>query len=166
VLAARETRTRLEVEAERGLTPFVGRERELQLLADGFAQAQAGHGQMVFIVGEAGLGKSRFLLECRKRLGAEATWIEGHAMSFGQSIALYPVIDLLRRTFRIEEDDTIDTIVDKIEHRGLRLGAELRPILPYVRYVLAVDPGDAAVQAMDPQLRRAELFDALRRLLL
>jgi class 3 adenylate cyclase/tetratricopeptide (TPR) repeat protein len=166
VLAVRETRTRLEVEAERGLTPFVGREREMQLLADCFAQAQAGHGQMVFIVGEAGLGKSRFLLEFRRRLGAEATWVEGHAMSFGQSMALYPVIDLLRRNFRIEEDDTESTMVEKIEHSVMRLGAELRPILPYVRYVLAVDPGDVAVRAMDPQLRRAEVFDALRRLVL
>ncbi|MCZ6875000.1 MAG: hypothetical protein O7G88_15985 [bacterium] len=54
VLAVREQRTRLEVEAERSLTPFVGRECELQILTDGFAQAQAGHGQVVFLVGEAG----------------------------------------------------------------------------------------------------------------
>ena len=69
VLAVEETRTRLEVEAERGLTPFMGRERELRLLHECFAQAQAGHGQVVFLVGEAGLGKSRLLLEFRQRLG-------------------------------------------------------------------------------------------------
>ena len=57
-------------------------------------------------------------------------------------------------------------MVEKIEQGVLRLGAELRPILPYLRYLLAVDPGEAAVRTMDPQLRRPEVFDALRRLLL
>jgi tetratricopeptide (TPR) repeat protein len=166
VLAAQETRTRLEVEAERGLTPFVGRARELHLLADCFAQAQAGHGQVVFLVGEAGLGKSRLLVEFRRRLGEEATWVEGHAMSFGRSMAFHPVIDLLKRIFRIEEGDTEAIIIAKIERGVLRLGVELRPTLPYLRALLVVDPGEAAVRTMDPQLRRAETFDALRRLLL
>jgi class 3 adenylate cyclase len=70
VLSARVARTRLEVEAERGLTPFVGRDRELRLLFECFEQAKAGHGQVVFIAGEPGIGKSRLLLEFRRRLGA------------------------------------------------------------------------------------------------
>jgi class 3 adenylate cyclase/tetratricopeptide (TPR) repeat protein len=166
VLAVQESRTRLEVEAERGLTPFVGRAREIQLLVDCFAQVQAGHGQVVFLVGEAGLGKSRLLFEFRQRLGTDATWIEGHAVSFGRSMAFHPVIDLLRRNFRLEEGDAEAAMIAKIEQGVLRLGAELRPILPYLRALLAVDPGEAAVRTMDPQLRRAETFDALRRLLL
>jgi class 3 adenylate cyclase len=166
VLAAQTARTRLEVEAERGLTPFVGRARELQLLVDCFAQAQAGHGQVVFLVGEAGLGKSRLLLEFRQRLGTDATWLEGHALSFGRSMAFHPVIDLLRRNFRIEEGDAEETMIEKIEQGVLRLGADLRPILPYLRALLAIDPGEVAIRTMDPQLRRAETFDALRRLLL
>jgi predicted ATPase len=155
------------VEAERGLTPFVGRDRELRTLGECFAQAQAGHGQVVFLVGEPGIGKSRLLLEFRQRLGdAEATWLEGHAMSFGQSIVFYPLIDLLKRNFRIEDGDPEATIVEKIEQGVLRLGADLHPILPYLRYLLAVDPGDPTVSTMDPQLRRGEIFAALRRLLL
>ena len=166
VVAVQETRTRLEVEAERGLTPFVGRARELQLLTECFAQAQAGHGQVVSLMGEAGLGKSRLLLEFRQRLGTDATWLEGHAMAFGRAIAFHPLIDLLKRNFRSEEGEPEGMIIDKIERGVLRLGTELHPILPYLRYLLAVDPGDPAVRAMDPQLRRAEVFDALRRLLL
>jgi class 3 adenylate cyclase/tetratricopeptide (TPR) repeat protein len=166
VLAVDDTRTRLEVAAARGLTPFTGRARELRLLEECFARAQAGQGQVVFLVGEAGLGKSRLLLEFRQRLGTAAPWLNGHAMSFGRAFAFHPVIDLLRRTFRIEEGDAEGTIIEKIDQRVLRLGAELRPILPYLRYLLAVDPGEAAVRTMDPQLRRAEIFDALRRLLL
>ena len=166
VVAVQEARTRLEVEAERGLTPFVGRGRELQLLTDCFAQAQAGHGQVVFLVGEAGLGKSRLLLELRQHLGTAATWLEGHAVSFGRSMAFHPVIDLLRRNFRLEEGDAEGTIIEKMAQGVLRLGEDLRPLLPYLRSLLAVDPGEAAVRTMDPQLRRAETFDALRRLLL
>jgi tetratricopeptide (TPR) repeat protein len=163
VLSARVARTRLEVEAERGLTPFVGRDRELRLLFECFEQAKAGHGQVVFITGDPGLGKSRLLLEFRQRLGKEATWSEGRAMSFGRSMAFHPLIDLLRRNFRIEEGDAEGTIVTKVERGVLRLGEDLRPILPYLRYLLSVDPGDATVLTMDPQQRRGEVFDALRR---
>jgi tetratricopeptide (TPR) repeat protein len=85
-------------------------------------------------------------------------------MSFGRSIAFHPLIDMLRRNFRIEEGDMEGTIVTKIERGVLRLGEDLRPTLPYLRYLLSVEPGDAAVLTMDPQQRRGETFDALRRL--
>jgi class 3 adenylate cyclase/tetratricopeptide (TPR) repeat protein len=163
-ISARVARTRLEVGAEGGLTPFVGRDRELQLLFECFEKAKAGHGQVVFIVGEPGIGKSRLLLEFRRRLGDEATWSEGRSMSFGRAMAFHPLIDLLRRNFRIEEGDTEGTIVTKIERGILRLGEDLRPLLPYLHYLLSVDPGDPAVLTMDPQQRRGEIFDALRRL--
>ena len=166
VIAARTPRTRLDVETERGLTPFVGRDEELRALTECLDKVKAGHGQVVFIVGEPGIGKSRFLLEFRRRIGEEATWIEGRSMSFGRSIAFHPLIDLLRRTFRIEEADTETVIVEKIERGVLRLGEDLRSTLPYLRYLLAVDPGDPAVLGLEPQLRRAEVFDAVRRLLL
>ena len=166
VLSGRGTRTRLEIEAERGLTPFVGRERELTLLHECFDKARSEQGQMVFIVGEPGIGKSRLLLEFHRQLGDEATWCEGHSVSFGWSIAYHPLIDLLKRNFRIEENDSENIIIKKVERGVLRLGDDLKPILPYLRYLLAVDPGDPAVKAMEPQLRRAEIFDGLRRLTL
>ncbi|MBI2156412.1 MAG: AAA family ATPase, partial [Candidatus Rokubacteria bacterium] len=165
VIAARTARTRLDVVAEHGLTPYVGREREMRLLFECFEKARAGQGQVVFIVGEPGIGKSRLLYEFRRRLGDEATWLEGRCISFGQSIALHPVIDLLKRSFRIEEGDTEGTIAKKIERSVLLLGEDLRPIVPYLRYLLSVDPGDSTVLTMDPQQRRGEIFDALRRLL-
>ncbi|MBI2016364.1 MAG: AAA family ATPase, partial [Candidatus Rokubacteria bacterium] len=164
LISARMPRTRLEIEAERGLTPFVGRERELQLLSESFGKVKGGRGQVVLVVGEPGIGKSRLLYEFRRRLGDEATWIEGHAMSFGRSIAFHPVIDLLKRTFRIEEGDSEETVIKKIEQSVLRLGEDLRPILPYLRYLLSVDPGDPGVLGMEPRPRRGEIFDALRRL--
>lgn len=166
VIGAREARTRLEVEADRGLTPFVDREHELRLLFESFERARAGRGQVVFLVGEPGVGKSRLLLEFRRRLGDEATWLEGHALSFGRAMAFHPLIDLLKRHFRVEEGDSEKSIVDKIERGVLRLGDDLRPILPYVRFLLSVDPGDATVLSMDPKKRRGEIFNAGRRLVI
>jgi class 3 adenylate cyclase/tetratricopeptide (TPR) repeat protein len=166
LISPRSARTRLDVETERGLTPFVGRDRELRVLTECFDKVTHGQGQVVFIVGEPGIGKSRLLLEFQRQLGERATWVEGRSMSFGRSIAFHPLIDLLRRTFRIEESDQDTTIIDKIERGVLRLGADLRSTLPYLRHLLAVDPGDSTVQAMEPQFRRAEVFEAVRRLLL
>ena len=166
VLGALHGRTRLDLAAERGLTPYIGRIRELNVLSECFDKVKTGHGQVVFLVGEPGIGKSRLLFEFRRRLGEDATWLEGHSMSFGQSIAFHPLIDLLKRNFRIEESDTEETIVAKIERGVLIIGEELRPTLQYIRHLLSVDPGDSAVLSMDPQLRRGEIFEALRRLLL
>src|SRR5437867_4499574 len=165
VIATREGRTRLDVEAERGLTPYIARERELRLLFDAFDKAKAGHGQVVFIVGEPGIGKSRLLYEFRRQVDEQATWLEGRCISFGRSIAIGPVIDMLRRTFRLEAGGAEGTIIKKVERAVVLLGEDLRPILPYLRYLLSVDVGDQTIVEMDAQLRRAGVFDALRRLL-
>ena len=165
VVAARETRTRLEVEAERGLTPFVGRERELGLLLDAFDRARSDRGQVTFVVGDAGIGKSRLLLELRRRVGDEAAWQEGHCLSFGRAMAFHPLVDLLRRRFGVEEGDADAAIATKIERGVAEVGEDPGPVAPYLRALLSVDPGDASVWAMSPAQRRGETFDALRRLL-
>ena len=76
VTGARSRRTRLDVTAERGLTPLVGRDRELAALEDLFREVRGGRGQIVFIAGAAGIGKSRLLLEFRRR-ACEAVQNEG-----------------------------------------------------------------------------------------
>jgi class 3 adenylate cyclase/tetratricopeptide (TPR) repeat protein len=165
VLAAREARTRLELEPAGGLTPFVGRERELGLLLDAFASVQASKGQVVFVVGEPGIGKSRLLFEFRQRVGERVTWQEGHCLSFGRAMAFHPLVELIRRRFGIEESDSDAAIAAKIE-RGLRdIGDDLLAISPYLRALLSIDPGDAEVRAMSPAQRRGETLEALRRLL-
>src|SRR5262249_39691093 len=122
LLRARSKRSRIEIALERGLSPFIGRERELALLLDRFVQTRQGRGQVVLIAGEAGMGKSRLLLEFRRRLadgGDRATWLEGQCVSFGQSIPLVPILDQLRKNFGIEELDGEPEIIAKIEH-GMR----------------------------------------------
>ena len=165
VVAAHETRTRLEVEADRGLTPFLGRERELGQLLDAFERARSGQGQVTLVVGDAGIGKSRLLHELRRRVGEEADWREGHCLSFGRAMAFHPLVDLVRRQFAVADTDGAAAIAAKIEQGLLSIGADVASSAPYLRALLSVDPGDVDVKAMSPAQRRGETFEALRRML-
>ncbi|MBI1733696.1 MAG: AAA family ATPase [Candidatus Rokubacteria bacterium] len=168
VVRPRGQRSRLDVAVERGLTRYVGRAPELALLRDRFAEAKAGHGQVVFVQGEAGMGKSRLLLELRRALaqqGEEFTWLEGQCISFGQSVPYLPIIDQLRKNFGIEEFDGEPEIIAKVEHGARRLG-QLEAHTPFLRYLLAADPGDPAIGGMDAAARRQRIFAAIRALTL
>jgi predicted ATPase/class 3 adenylate cyclase len=167
VVRARGPRTRLEVGAERGLTPFVGREHELTLLQERWAEAKAGRGQVISLMGEAGIGKSRLRLEFQRRLqGEPVTWLTGRCISYGQEMAYLPIIDLLKHNFQVEEGDDDATIIAKIERGMGALGEELQPASPHVKYLLSVPPGDDTVLNMDAQQRRLKLFEALRAMML
>src|SRR3989475_1614620 len=164
VLRTRGRRSRLDVAAERGLTPLVGRERELETLLDRFAEVKNGRGARVALVGDAGIGKSRLLLAFRRALaeaGEDVTWLEGQCVSFGQSIPFLPLVDQLRKNFGIEEFDGEPEIIAKVEH-GMRRMGELDGQIPYMRSLLSVDPGDPAVAAMDALTRRKKIFTAVR----
>jgi len=168
VLRPHGRRARLDLAVERGLTPLVGRDRALATLGELFEDVKAGRGQVVFVSGEAGIGKSRLLLEFRRLLAAtneEVTWLEGRCVSFGSSIPMLPTLDQLRENFRIDENDGEPEIIAKVEHGMRRLGG-LDAEIPYIRYLLSVDPGDPAVLAMDAAARRTRIFHALRALAL
>ena len=159
-------RTRLEAQAERGLTAFVGREQELSFLRGYFDQAKNGRGQVVFITGEAGLGKSRLLLEFRRALLDEPlTWLEGHCISYGKRIPYLPISDVVKCNFAIEEGDNDEQIVAKVDQRTRDWDEATRQTVPYLKYLLNVDPGNEAIATMDPMERRAGILDALRALL-
>jgi class 3 adenylate cyclase/tetratricopeptide (TPR) repeat protein len=166
VLGPRSHRTRFAVAVERGLTPLVGRERELATLRERFREVQAGRGQVVSIAGEAGLGKSRLVLEFRRALAQASevvTWLEGHCISFGQASPFLPLIEQLRENFQIDEVDGEPEIIAKVE-QGMRRMGELEASIPAIRYLLSVDPGDPAFAALDGAARRRHLFAALRAL--
>ncbi len=167
VVRTRGPRTRLEVGAERGLTPFVGREHELTLLQERWAEAKAGRGQVILLMGEAGIGKSRLLLEFQRRLeGEPVTWLTGRCVSYGKEMAYLPIIDLLKHNFQVKEGDDDTTIIAKIERGMGALGEELQPAIPHVKYLLSVPPGDDTVLSLDAQQRRLKLFEALRAMML
>jgi predicted ATPase/class 3 adenylate cyclase len=166
VIRHRGRRARLDVAVERGLNPLVGRDRELGLLRDLFQQVRAGRGQVAVIAGDAGMGKSRLVLELRRALadaGERVTWLEGRCIAFGQSIPFLPLIDQLRENFRIEEFDGEPEIIAKVEHAMRRMG-ELEAHIPYIRFLLSVDPGEPGILAMDAAARRKRVFDAARAL--
>jgi transcriptional regulator with AAA-type ATPase domain/tetratricopeptide (TPR) repeat protein len=154
------------VDPTRRAAPFVARARELELLEDLFTQAHGGRGQAVLLVGDPGIGKSRLMQELHQRIRDRAGWLEGHAVSFGRSLPFHPLIDLLKRACGVDDGDTEQVIGEKIEHAAARLGGELRPPAAFLRAMLSIDPGDGAVGAMDPSLRRAGMFEAVRQFLL
>src|SRR5262249_6641126 len=105
VLGRRPVRVEAPIDVP-GQSPFVGRERELTLLRESFESAAAGSGQVIFVVGEAGLGKSRLLAELRQRLGATPhRWFEGRCASYGTTTAFLPIVDGMRRTWGIDDQD-------------------------------------------------------------
>ena len=160
-------RAPLVAPSERGLTPLIGRTSELAALETVFNHARAGRGQIAFVVGEAGIGKSRLIHEFRRRLGdQEVTWLQGRCISFGRGIPFLPIIDVLKNGFGIDEGDDDRAIVAKIAQGVEALGPDLKGIEPFLRALLAVDPGDPAVAGMDASGRRFATFEALKRLML
>src|SRR5262249_39112911 len=108
VLRPRSRRTRFDVAVEGGLTPLVCRERALATLRERFRDVKAGRGQVMGIAGEAGMGKSRLVLEFRRAIAQASetmTWLEGHCISFGQASPFLPLVEQLRENFQIDELD-------------------------------------------------------------
>lgn len=164
---ARQLRTRIEVELERGLTPFVGRGKDLALLRERLADARTGHGQIVLLAGEPGLGKSRLLLEFQNSLPAgEVCWLASRSISFGSQIAYLPVIELMKRLFGMEDGEDQTTVYGRFEAEAEALGAEVRPGLPFIKNLLSLDTKGENLPDMDAQQRRVKTFEALRNVIL
>ena len=167
IVRALEFRGRIEAGLGRGLTPYVGREKELSLLQERFADATDGRGQIVFHMGEPGVGKSRLLYEFRRSLeGRGFSWLTGRCISFGSQIAYLPLTDIVKQYFQVEETDDEADVIGKIDRSGLEFGEELRSSLAFLKCLLSVNPGDDGVTKMDPQIRRLRTSEALRGFLL
>jgi class 3 adenylate cyclase/tetratricopeptide (TPR) repeat protein len=167
VTGEKGARSRMDIERERGLTRFIGRERELELLRDCFERARDGRGQAFSIIGEAGLGKSRLLYEFRKALaGEEVTFLEGHCHPYGAAVAYLPIVDLLKHNFRIEASDSGTEIIRKVESGLRRLGIDLEATAPYLLQLLAAEVDRGPVATLPPEVVKRRTFEALRRLAL
>src|SRR5262249_11593179 len=116
VLGESGATSRLDVAQPRGLTPLVGRELEVTLLLDRWAQAKSGQGQVVLLTGDAGIGKSRLVQVLKEHLANEPhTRWECRSLPYYQNTALYPVTDLFQRTLQWQPDETPDETLDKLE---------------------------------------------------
>lgn len=164
---AGQARTRLQAAAMRGLTRFVGRDAEVEHLRRVLTQADAGRGQVVAIVGEAGVGKSRLTYEfTHSHRVQEWLILEASSVSYGKATSYLPVIDLLKGYFKIGERDDHREMREKVAGKLFTLDESLRPILPALLALLDVPVDDAAWQKLDPPQRRQRTLDAVKRLLL
>jgi class 3 adenylate cyclase/tetratricopeptide (TPR) repeat protein len=164
---AGQARTRLQVAALRGLTRFVGRDAEIEHLRRVLGQAGAGHGQVVAIVGEAGVGKSRLTYEFTHSHRVQ-NWLvlEASSVSYGKATSYLPVIDLLKGYFKIGDRDDHRDMRAKVLGRVLGLDRALEFLLSPLLALLDVPVEDAAWQSLDPPQRRQRTLDAVKRLLL
>jgi class 3 adenylate cyclase/tetratricopeptide (TPR) repeat protein len=167
VIAPSTRRTRFDISAERGLTPFVGRERELELLLDGFERVKAGKGQAFSIISEAGVGKSRLLYEFRKAVANEdVTFLEGKCLSYSRGVAYHPIIDILKSNFDIHEGEGDQEIREKVK-RGLKLiGADEASTLPYLLELLSVKDSGIDLIPMSPEAKKDRINGAIKRIVL
>jgi predicted ATPase len=167
LVGAGPARTRLQAFAARGLTPFVGRQAELTALHEALEQAWAGHGQVVAVIGEPGVGKTRLFHEFTHTSRIQG-WLllESSSTSYGKATPYLPVIDLLKAYFQVEDRDDARRIREKLTGRLLTLDPALGPTLPAFLALLEVSVEDAPWQALEPAQRRQRTLDALKRLLL
>ncbi|MBL7205449.1 MAG: tetratricopeptide repeat protein [Desulfobacteraceae bacterium] len=162
VIAPSTRRTRFDVSAERGLTPFVGRERALELLVDGYNRSKSGRGQAFSIVAEAGVGKSRLLYEFRKAVSnEEVTFLEGKCLSYSRNVAYHPIIDILKSNYDIQEGDNDSEITEKVK-RGLKvIGADEATILPYLLELLSIENSGIDKLPISSEERKDRIIQAL-----
>src|SRR5215813_2050074 len=161
------SRSRFQATSARGLTRFVGRDREVQQLAHVIERAAAGHGQAVAVVGEAGLGKSRIVWEFGRSHRTNG-WLvlESGGVSYGKATPYLPVIELLKTYCRIQERDDPRAIRERVAGKLLMLDRSLEPLLTPLLALLDVPIDDKAWEALDPPQRRRQTLEAVRRLLL
>jgi len=160
-------RSRLHAAAARGLTTFVGRTQELEQLAQALERARVGHGQVVAVVGEAGIGKSRLYWEfSRSHRTRDWLVLESSSVSYGKASAYLPTIDLLKAYFQIEARDEPRKIREKVTGKLLSLDRALEPALPPLLSLLDVPSESAEWERLAPPQRRQRTLEAVKRLLL
>ncbi len=167
LIRAGEVETRIEASAARGLTQFVGRGKDLEVLREAAGKARSGSGQVVGIVGEAGVGKSRLILELRKAISRdEYTCLQGLCLHYGRSMPYLPILDILKSYFKIEEEDREYMVKRKVREGLSRLHEKLLGHLPSFHELLSVQVEDERYLQLDPQQRRQRAFEAIRDLLI
>jgi class 3 adenylate cyclase/tetratricopeptide (TPR) repeat protein len=167
LVGASDVRSRFQAVSVGGFTRFVGRETELDALGRALVQAGAGRGQVVAVVGEPGVGKSRLYYEFT-RSPRTAGWLvlESGSVSHGKATAFLPILGLLRAYFGVAARDDPRTVREKVVGKLLALDESLRVFEPPLLALFEVPPNDAAWAAAEPAQRRRRTLAACRALLL
>jgi predicted ATPase len=159
-------RTRLQRSAGRGLTKFVGREREMEAMRNAAEQARTGHGQIVAAMAEAGTGKSRLFFEFKAKHQADWMVLETFSVSHGKASSYLPLIELLHGYFGIDSGDDARKRREKANGRILTLDRSLEDTLPYLFGLLGIVEDDDPLAQMDAQVRKRRTLDAIKRIVL
>ncbi|HAR96572.1 MAG TPA: hypothetical protein DCR97_11520 [Deltaproteobacteria bacterium] len=166
VLDVGRTETRLGAAVARGLTPFVGRHTELRILATVFDDVEARQGQIASIIGEAGVGKSRLLLEFRRSLqDREFSFLLGECLPFGTSIAYLPLRGLFRSYFGLKEGAEPLEVEHSVRSTLSRLDLDASFFLTPLFDVLSIPWKDAQYETMEPRQKKERIFASLSKLL-
>jgi class 3 adenylate cyclase len=166
VLRVGPLRTHFQLSARRGLTRFVGRERELAAMAGALGQARAGHGQIVAAVGEAGAGKSRVMYEFKAAIPDGCKVLEAYSVSHGKASAWLPVLELFKGYFEIVDDDDDSRRSAKVEAKVRALDPALAETLPYVLNLLGIAGAGASLAMMDARIKRRRTLEAVKRIII
>ena len=166
VMRAGPLRTHFQLSARRGLTRFVGREREMAAMAGALEQARAGHGQIVAAVGEAGAGKSRLMYEFKATIPDGCKVLEAYSVSHGKASAWLPVLELLKSYFELADEDDDSRQSEKVEAKARALDPTLAETLPYILSLLGIAGAGASLAMMDAQIRRRRTLEAVKRIII
>lgn len=166
LLGRGKARTRLDLSLQRGLTPFVGREREMALLDAAMAQAADGRSSVIAFGADAGSGKSRICYEFAEKARARGVKVfKGHCQAHGAMIPFLPILEVLRGFLGIEEDADPASAREKVAGRLLLFAPELKEALPLVFDFLGIPDPKRPAPPMDSEPRQRVLYGALGKML-
>jgi tetratricopeptide (TPR) repeat protein len=159
--------TRIQAASARGLTRFVGRKQEIGMLMDAFEKTCSGQGQVIGVVGDAGVGKSRLVYEFKNMLPEGGfAFLEGRCLHYGGSMPYLPVLDILRTYLGIEDTDREQDIRKKIDEKLESLGERLESVLPPIHDLLSLKVDDPKYLQLDPPQKKIRAFEGLRDVLM
>ena len=162
LIRASEIRSRMDASKARGLTEYIGRKDEIHDLQIAFKKAQSGQGQVVGVVGEAGIGKSRFVFEMHRTADEPCRVIESRCLQYSSSIPLLPVLDLFRTYFDIGEGESEERINVKLKTKLADLDKELVQSLAAFRHFLSLPAGEPQWEDLEPKEKQIKTFEAIR----
>jgi class 3 adenylate cyclase len=163
---ASEVETRIEAAAAKGLTKFAGRKNSMSALMEAYDKAKSGSGQVVGVVGEAGVGKSRLLIELKNMHPKdEYIYLEGRCLHYGGSMAYLPIHDILKSYFDIKEEDQEPVIKKKMEEKISHFDERLKGGLPPFKDLLSIRVEDDKYLQLEPAAKKIRTFEAIRDLL-